>query len=33
MRTLIFSGIGLAIVALAIFVGPDLKRYIKISTM
>ena len=33
MKSLILGALGLAVVAVAIMVAPDLKRYIKISTM
>jgi hypothetical protein len=33
MRNLILGALGLTTIAIAIMVAPDIKRYIKISTM
>ncbi len=33
MKNIILGAIGLAVIALAVAIAPDLKRYIKISTM
>jgi hypothetical protein len=33
MRNIVFGVLGLAVIAIAIMAAPDIKRYIRISTM